>query len=391
MRKNGLLLMGWLLFCGILSAQNNYSVKVLAVISSGTTYKAYLGDPLPTQFTVGSSVTFSDYSIANNQCGPFTISARCPSCSPATFTFTASTGPGGIPCSLTNTVPITSSEYPNLNNPEMYFYSSGNTKTIPVGLVWVAGTKESSTNGQALFFVGQAGTTEVVVVPQGQAYKTFDDSSDSGTIGWPVNCSAVQGGQGPPYWDLQLATVTVSGTKLNTQTNAFSYAENTAGSETYTLYSSTPGLPSAFTVGNIVALGTNGSWYPSAAQANPNEIRDFEPITKICATCSPSYIQLHLPYASNCALGPALNITSTKADGSYFYIEDENSFNAGQYVYIQGTEEPLINGGVYDIYFSYQLGYFDFANTSYNYSQKSDTGTVQGVPCGPSGGWVYEP
>ena len=104
-----------------------------------------------------------------------------------------------------------------------------------------------------------------------------------------------------------------------------------------------------------------------------------------------------MPYASNCAFGTPLKITSTAANGSYFYIYDENSFSAGQYVYIQGTEEPLINGGMYDIYFAYNLGYFDFANTSYNYSQKSDTGTAQLVPCAPVGsvgavgGKVYEP
>ena len=400
MKKISLLLMSMLSGCGILSAQNLYSVKVLAVISSGTTYTAYLGDPLPSEFTVGSSVTFSDYTIYNNQWGPFTISARCPSCSPATFTFTTSSlGPGGIPCNLTNTVRITSSEYPNLNNPELYFFSSGNTKTIPVGLIWVQGTKESTTNGQALFFLGQAGTTEVVVVPQGQVYKTFNDSSDTGTIGWPVNCSPVQGGQGPPYDSLQLATVTKSGTKLNTQTNAFTYVENTSGSDTYTFYSSTAGLPSAFTVGNAVWISSNGSWFPSDAEAAEGEAGagDYEIITGACATCSPSYIQVKLPYASNCALGFPLTITSTKADGTYFYIEDENSFSTGQYVYIKGTEEPLINNKRFTINFAYDLGYFDFANTSYSYSQKSDTGTAQLVPCGPvsgtlaAGGQVYEP
>jgi hypothetical protein len=377
-----------LFFCGVLSAQTNYSVRVLAVISSGTTYKAYLSDPLPSEFTVGSSVTIGEYPYGNDFWGSFTISATCKSCSPATFTFTASSGPGGIPCSLTNSATVISSEYES-GNGELWINLTDNTKTIPEGLVWVQGTKESSINGAALLYEdNEQGTiTQVTAFPQGQAFKTFTNSSDTGTVSWPVNCSPAQGGEGYPYEYLQIATVTVSGQTLSTQTNTFSYIENAAGSETYTFYSATPGLPSGFTAGNIIA-GFDGS---IAATMVPQAGPDYQKITKACATCSPSYIQLTLPYAPNCALGPTLNITYTMAEDGYFYVEDENPFSAGETVLIQGTEEPLINGGFYPIYADAPLNYFDFANTSYDYSLKADTGTAQLYPCAPGGSdWVYE-
>jgi YD repeat-containing protein len=372
---------------------NEYSVNMLAEISSGTTYTGYSMDPLPSQFTVGSSVSFTNYA-GQNGWGPFTITAVCPTCAPPTFTFTASAGPGGLSCSVTQSVSLTGSELSNYpNNNELYFFFSGNTTSIPAGNIFVKGTKEAASNGQALFSNDTAGTTEIAIYIQGQAYSNFDDTSDTGTISWPISCS------GPNSWDGQVATVSPTGATLTTQSNGFNYVTNTPGNETYTLYSGTAGLPSGFTAGSTVELEPSSSWTTNINKS-PFSVGDWVTISAANPTASPSYIQVQLPYATNCSLGTTNSITETSASGSTFFIDNQppSSWSVGSYILINGTQESSINSGLYDIstlYTNYPntppSGYYGFANSSYSYAERSDTGTSQLVPCLSAGSTVYGP